>query len=182
MIDFVFAYRYQRRINIQNTQKQELEANLLNEQIHFLRYKIEHLLTDNKMRTNFNEELAQRIRTLHKSENSMLLVDEYKSILMQLKNQVQAEKRLDNITDNLHKMENSIELKLKKDFPLLTKSEREICHLIYLNLSTKEIMNARNMTLPSIKSIRYRIRKKLVVPKGDELEFFIKQLFNEKAN
>ncbi len=178
MIGFIFAYRYQKRINIQNIQKQELEANLLNERILFLRYKVERLLTDNKMRSSFNKELTERLKTLRKSDNTKIVIDEYQSILIQLKNQLQAEKRLDSISESLQKTNEDFEQKLAKRFPQLSKSEREICHLIYLNLSTKEIMNARNMTLPSIKSIRYRIRKKILVPKGQELELFIKQLFN----
>jgi len=106
----------------------------------------------------------------------MFLKCNIQSILVQLKNQVFTEKKLDHISDNLIVSNNSIERNLAEKFPELTKSEREVCHLIYLNMNSKEIINARNMTASSIKSIRFRIRKKLDVPKGEELELFIQQL------
>ena len=129
------------------------------------------------MRTNFNEELSQRIKALRTSKSSNSIVDEYQSILVQLKNQIQAENRLNDISDSIQETNQDFELKLTEQFPELTKSEREVSHLIYLNLSSKEIMNIRNISMPSVKSIRYRIRKKLNVPKGVELELFIQRLF-----
>lgn len=177
LIAFYFLYRYRHKLDSENIQKQKLEGDLLNEKVHFLRYKIERLIADNKMRTNFNEELSQRIKSLRNTENSNTLIEEYQSVLVQLKNQIQTEKRLNDISDTIEKTDQDFELKLSKKFPNLTKSEREVCHLIYLNLSSKEIMNIRNISMPSIKSIRYRIRKKLNVPKGVELELFIQHLF-----
>jgi len=69
------------------------------------------------------------------------------------------------------------EAKLAKQYPELTKSEREMCSLIRLNLSIKEIMAIKNTTTSSVKNYRYRIRKKLKIPKGEELERFIENLF-----
>jgi len=177
MIGLIVAYRYQRKNNIQNRQKQELEASLLNEKVNFLQYKIERLLADNKMRTDFKEELLQRVREIKGKGNTNIVVDTYQSILVQLKNQIETEKRLNEVSEKSKELDKSFELKLAAEFPSLTKSEREIFHLIHLNLSLKEIMNVRNATLSSIKSARYRIRKKLAIPKGEELELFIQKLF-----
>ncbi len=177
LLALYFLYRYRRKLDDKNIQKQQLEAELLNEKVFFLRYKIERLLVDNKMRTNFNEKLSQRIKTLKTTENSSILIEEYQSILVQLKNQIQAENRLNDISDKRQKIDKDFELKLTEQFPELTKSEREVCHLISLNLTSKEVMNIRNISMSSVKSIRYRIRKKLNVPKGVELELFIQRLF-----
>ena len=38
-------------------------------------------------------------------------------------------------------------------------------------------MNIKNTTLPSVKSTRYRIRKKMEVPKTIDLELFVQNLF-----
>ena len=61
-------------------------------------------------------------------------------------------------------------------YPNLTKTEREVCALLRLNLSIKEISSIRNATTDSVKASRYRIRKKLEVPSGVELEHFIQSL------
>ena len=58
----------------------------------------------------------------------------------------------------------------------LTKTEREVCSLLRLNLSVKEIASIRNSSSDAIKVTRYRIRKKMNVPKGEKLEMFIQKL------
>ncbi|WP_298421756.1 tetratricopeptide repeat protein [uncultured Kordia sp.] len=177
LISLFLLYRYKRKINLRNRQKQELETELLNEKVNFLRYKTERLLMDNKMRIDFKKELLDTIKELQTKESSTGIVDTYQSILIQLKNQINTEKRLDSVSEVNNMSEANFEMQLAERFPDLTKAEREICHLIYLNLSLKEIMNVRSATLSSIKSARYRIRKKLQIEKGVELELFIKQLF-----
>ncbi|WP_298516757.1 tetratricopeptide repeat protein [uncultured Kordia sp.] len=177
LVSLFLLYRYKRKINLRNRQKQELETELLNEKVNFLRYKTERLLMDNKMRIDFKKELLDTIKVLQTKDSSLGVVDSYQSILMQLKNQISTEKRLDSVSEVNNMSEANFEIQLAKRFPDLTKAEREICHLMYLNLNLKEIMNVRNATLSSIKSARYRIRKKLEVPKGEELELFIKKLF-----
>ncbi len=173
-----FLFRYKQKINKELTKKQDLETKLLNEQTIFLQYKINQLLANDKMQSDFKERFIQQIKSLKKQENSESLLKQYNSMLIEIENQLKTETRLN--TTNKNTKESKVldfELKLAKKFINLTKSEREICHLIYLNLSLKEIMNVRGVTLPSIKSARYRIRKKLEVPKGVELELFIQELF-----
>lgn len=177
LLSLFLLYRYRRKITERNQQKQELETELLNEKVNFLRFKTERLLMDNKMRTSFTKELLDSIKELQTKDSSLGVVDTYQAILIQLKNQIHTEKRLDSVSEVHNMSEASFEIQLAERFPELTKAEREICHMMYLNLSLKEIMNVRNATLSSIKSARYRIRKKLQVPKGEELELFIKKLF-----
>lgn len=177
LICLIFLYRYKRKITLKNHQKKELEAELLNEKVNFLRYKTERLLMDNKMRTDFKKELLDQIKDLQTKDSTSGVIDTYQSILIQLKNQIDTENRLDGVSELSNMSEANFEFQLAERFPDLTKAEREICHLMYLNLSLKEIMNIRNATIASIKSARYRIRKKLQVPKGEELGLFIRKLF-----
>lgn len=178
LIALFFANRYRCKVYTENLKKQALEAELLNEKVVSLRYKTDRLLMDYKMRSDFKEELVQQVKRLKSENNTSELLQKYQSVLVQLEQQIRTEKRLDEIsTDSNKENQDGFQLKLIKKYPQLTKSEREICHLIYLDLSIKEIMNIRNVTLPSVKSARYRIRKKLQIPKGVELEAFIQNLF-----
>ena len=61
-------------------------------------------------------------------------------------------------------------------YPSLTKAEREVCALLRINLSMKEVASIRNTTVESVKSIRYRLRKKMEIPKNTELEAHIQSL------
>ncbi|WP_299627058.1 tetratricopeptide repeat protein [uncultured Tenacibaculum sp.] len=176
-LSVLFLFFRQRRKVYQNQLKeQELETELLNEKVVSLRYKIDRLLADHKMRSDFKEDLLLNVKKLQSQNNSKELLQQYQSMLSQIEHQVRTEKRLDEISKEQQLKNEGFELKLSKLYPQLTKSEREICNLIYLNLSIKEIMNIRNVTLSSVKSARYRIRKKLEIPKEIELEYFIQNI------
>lgn len=79
-------------------------------------------------------------------------------------------------------MENFIEVGddfgriLDKNFPDLTKGERELCYLIKANLTTKEIAEVRNITVDSAKLARKRLRKKLNLKPETELRSFISSI------
>ncbi len=178
IIILIINYKDKQKIHVDKMRKKALESELLNEKMGFLQYKMNRLLADNKMRSDFKKDLIQKVKNLKKEVDNKNLIREYQSIIIQIENQTITEKRLDSTKREIDSKNSDFELKLVKNYPILTKSEREICLLINLNLSLKEIMNIRNVTLPSIKSARYRIRKKLEVPKGTELEFFIQNLFN----
>ena len=62
---------------------------------------------------------------------------------------------------------------LQNKYPQLSNTDIRICSLIKLNLSSKEIGNMLNITSDSVNKSRYRIRKKLDLPKEKELNQFI---------
>jgi DNA-binding CsgD family transcriptional regulator len=66
--------------------------------------------------------------------------------------------------------------KLKSRYPALSKSEIQICQLLRLQLSTKEIATIKNISQDSMKVMRYRIRKKLVLKKEENLASFLQSL------
>lgn len=183
IIILVIVYKNKQRIQLEKIEKKGLETALLNEKTVFMQYKIDQLLANNKMRTHFKEELINKVKKLKTQANSSQLISKYQSILIQLENQIKTEERVTTLTSK-KPTENAdgFELKLAKAYPELTKAEREICSLIYLNLSSKEIVNVRNVSVSSVKSARYRIRKKLAIPKNVEIELFIKHLFNDNVN
>ncbi len=58
----------------------------------------------------------------------------------------------------------------------LSPSEKQICGLIRLNLSNKEIALIRNTTTDSAKVFRYRIRKKMRLNREENIVDFLKNL------
>lgn len=63
--------------------------------------------------------------------------------------------------------------RLKKDFPRLTQKEIRLCMLLRLNAGSDEIIQLLGISKNTIKSSRYRIHKKLNLPKGSKLYDFI---------
>lgn len=65
-------------------------------------------------------------------------------------------------------------LKLKTESPKLTNSELRLCSLIKLNYSPKEISTILNLSTNTIKSLRFRISKKLPLAPDQTLDDFIR--------
>ena len=66
--------------------------------------------------------------------------------------------------------------KLKKSYPELTNNELKICSLSKLRFTLKEIAQTLYLSVDSVKSARYRIRKKLKMEKGQDLSDFLNKL------
>ena len=66
--------------------------------------------------------------------------------------------------------------RLKMAYPEISPNDLKICALIKLNLSIKEMANILNISPDSVKTARYRLRKKLQLNTEDNLTDFILQI------
>jgi tetratricopeptide (TPR) repeat protein len=66
--------------------------------------------------------------------------------------------------------------KLIKNYPSLTESEKRLCCLIRMNLTSQEIINILNIAKNTLKSSRFRIHKKMKLHPGARLSDFIMKL------
>ncbi|WP_281616318.1 triple tyrosine motif-containing protein [Flammeovirga sp. SubArs3] len=64
----------------------------------------------------------------------------------------------------------------KENYPQLSTQELKICAYIKMNMSTKDIANALNLSVRGVETSRYRLRKKLNLEKGENLLDFIAQV------
>lgn len=65
---------------------------------------------------------------------------------------------------------------LEQQYPTLTNQERRLAALLRLNLSSKEISGILNISPKSVDQSRYRLRKKLELPKSENLAVFLNQV------
>ncbi|RXM40899.1 hypothetical protein BOQ62_03415 [Chryseobacterium sp. CH21] len=66
--------------------------------------------------------------------------------------------------------------KIRELCPKINDTELEVCALIKLGLTTKEIAIATNSTYKAIESIKYRVRKKLNLDSGINLMLFFNEI------
>jgi DNA-binding CsgD family transcriptional regulator len=66
--------------------------------------------------------------------------------------------------------------RIKQAFPDISPNELKICALIKMNLSIKEMASILNISPDSVKTARYRLRKKLNLNTEDNLTDFILNL------
>lgn len=77
---------------------------------------------------------------------------------------------------NVEKVNQDFFNKLDQNFPELTINEKQLCGLIRLNLSTKDIASIKNISPKSVEMGRYRLRKKLNLAPKEELSAFLRRL------
>ena len=65
---------------------------------------------------------------------------------------------------------------LSQKYPKLSSRELQICALIRLNFSTKDIAAITNLAVNTLETSRYRIRKKLSLPSNEQLYSFLIKL------
>ncbi|MFD2568478.1 tetratricopeptide repeat protein [Pseudotenacibaculum haliotis] len=169
-------YTARARIVREKLEKEKLKKELLREKVKVSESELKSLVADNSMRLKFIIELSDKIKEDKKQADSKDIQQYTQSLILQLQQQIATESKLSSIQDRIEEVNRGFDSKIVKLYPSLTKTEREVCALLRLNLSIKEIASIRNATTDSVKASRYRIRKKLQVPSGEELEHFIQSL------
>jgi hypothetical protein len=76
----------------------------------------------------------------------------------------------------LDKLNDAFYSELHAVFPDLSKTDKRLCSLIRLKIDSHEIATLQNITLSSLNTSRYRLRKKLNLSKDDDLDDFIQSL------
>lgn len=99
-----------------------------------------------------------------------------KGLIQEMKSQSQINQRLDVIAKDTDQANVAFYKRLSNKFPDLTKTEREICALLLLNMSSKEIARLRSTSVNSVNVARSRIRKKVGLDRTQELEPFLKSI------
>ncbi len=156
--------------------KHENERKSLEHKIETKEEDIKKLIADNTMRLTFKEELLDKIKNDVVDTEPENIAKSLQSLTAQLKRQITTERKLSGLQEKIDQANKEFDHKLQEHYPKLTKGEREVCALLRLDLSIKEIMTIRDVSVDSVKSMRRRIRKKMSVPEGKELEQFIREL------
>lgn len=174
-------YRYVRRCKDYSKRMKQIfevqqeKEKLLLKKTETLELEVKALVADNNMRLLFKKLLLEQLK-----EDSCCQPEEIQSyakqLMIRIQLQIGTERRLTSLQKKRSEVNLGFHSKIIRLYPNMTKTEREVCSLLRLNLSIKEVASIRNATIGSIKIIRHRIRRKLDVPSGEELEHFVQNL------
>ena len=92
-----------------------------------------------------------------------------------LQNHMRINDDLSLFQQNIEDVNQEFVTKLTREFPNLTQLEINLCGMIKIGLSIKEISAIRNVSPKSVEMSRYRLRKKLNLPKNVDLTRFLKE-------
>lgn len=146
------------------SQQQELELDSKNREITSISVQ---LIAKNKLMS----EIAEILEASKKSKSN--IESDLKSILFQNQNQ---EKDWEQFRDVFEKIHPGFFEKIKSDYPQLSTTDIRICAYIKIRMSLNEVASLLNISLQSLHTSRYRIRKKLNLTPDLNLDDFIFQI------
>lgn len=135
---------------------------------------IEALSTTNQMKMQLTRNLMEELQALLNAGGDYQAA--LKSMMSGLRGQIATEERLEVLQEDLALVNAEFYRRLQSKYPQLSKTEREICAYMKLNLSGKDIAQLRKTSINTINVARHRIRKKLGLERDEELEAVIQQL------
>lgn len=180
---FLFFYG-RKRISLLRIKKELAENKFEVEKIAKEKANIE-LKYKNKDLTDFAIDISrkQEVLTEVKSKLGAILEGEWKdesikkaikSLIFYTNNNLIIDEQLKEFQENVDEINYKFLDTLQKEYPNLTELDKNVCGLIRLGLSNKEIATMRNVSYKAVRMSRYRIRKKLNLPAEVDLVEFLK--------
>lgn len=86
------------------------------------------------------------------------------------------EKKLELFDSHFELLDSDFKKKVEMQFPMMTKAEMRLLCLIKLGISNPEVLSIFNISSAGLYKLRYRLRKRLQLQKGEDLERYIENM------
>lgn len=174
-----------RRIEIQKEQEQK-EKQIEQEKIIYklkadrleyeLKYKSKELASSTISIIRKNEILTQikeEIDTQKEALGTHYPSKYYNKLIKLIDENISSEDDWNIFQSNFDRIHENFFRNLKERYPDLSSADLRLCAWLRLNLTTKEIANLANISVKGVEVARYRLRKKLDLPKEKNLNEFM---------
>lgn len=99
-----------------------------------------------------------------------------KNVYLNLQNNGRLSANVQNISKQINEIYKDFLDRLERLYPDLTKTEKRLCAMLYVNMSSKEIAVITNTTIRSVETSRYRLRKKFNLLRDDDMVEFLRKI------
>ncbi len=150
----------------------QLEGEKLQQELELKKRDLTDMVLFNRHRKEITEGLLAELQEAARADDTTARL---KKLIQDLRSRSQAAESLDLVGDNIEQVNKAFFEKLAEQFPELSKGERNLCGLLRMNLSTKDIAQMRRVEPDSVKMAKKRLRKKLgLEPEADLYQFMQK--------
>ena len=179
----LFLSRRQILINSKNRRliiEKELQyESLKNEQLQSDVDSKKRDLSDFALNLTQNQTWAKVLKT--KIEDIKLAPTKSKDKLIEdleqeIKNKVSFDSDTKDFFERVDKLSDAFYSQLSTNYPNLSKNEIRLCSFIRLKMDSRSIANLQNITIASLNTSRYRVRKKLDLSEDTDLNSFIQNI------
>lgn len=154
---------------------QELEAQQLQTQLDYKKSDLTNLALEITRKNDFSKLLLQHFEKLNK-QPAGIVKQKLKEVERLVIQNLAINEDLALLQENIDQTNQNYYQSLINKFPNLNKNELNLCGLIRLNFSNKEIALVKNITPSSAKMSRYRIRKKLNLSSEEDIVTFLQEI------
>lgn len=147
-------------------EKAKLEQEKMMAELSFKKKELTQLALHINQQNDFLETLKNNLKEVSSAP-------EVKSLERDLDSKLNLDKQREDFELNIDLINEDFYRKLTEKFPQLNESEKKLCAMIRLNLSSKEIAAIQNISAKSVDMNRYRMRKKLNIPAEEDLGKFL---------
>ncbi|MDX1445476.1 hypothetical protein [Lishizhenia sp.] len=173
-IGFLSIYFYNRNNisrRIKNLQKERKE---LHKRIERQNRELTDLAINLKRKRQFDEEFLKKVEFVKNSSFSHK--EQITKLSNELKNQVGQGYTNELLQENINELNSKFNAVLSEKHPNLTNYDKELCGLIRLNFSNKEIANLKNISSQSARTAKYRLKQKLELDAEIDLIEYLQKL------
>ncbi len=168
LIFVVYRYKSKKRLAEVSLEASEKEKKFMTNELQDFSL---HLV----YRNDFLVELQQKLKALltdASDENRKKIKD----LRLQISQNLQSGHDAQMIEEKINEINSGFLFNLSEKFPHLTENDKNLCALVRMNLSSKEIASIKNISERSVITARYRLRQKLNLDSDQNLNDFLKQL------
>ncbi|WP_411767535.1 transcriptional regulator [Winogradskyella sp. A3E31] len=179
ILGFIIALYMRRKQRLVNARIKQQVTELQNEKLNTEIEAKQRDLSDFAINLTQNQawaaELADKLEQLKTTKGR-----ERKKLFDAFEQDVQNKIRFDDNTKEFYQrldtLSDAFYSKLQNEFPKLSKTEKRLCSLIRLKMDSHDIATLQNITVSSLNTSRYRLRKKLNLAPEEDLDEFIQGL------
>lgn len=156
-------------------QESERAAAVLNMKLEAKKQDIGILVTDQQFNLSAQKNIIEKFESIvEKSPDEV--VDYLKPVINEFKFQNKLAEKNSVGLEHIHEINAEFDQLLSKKYPDLSEMDKEICALIRIKLSNKEIAAHRGTTEVAVRVSKTRIRKKMGLEKNESLEELLRNI------
>lgn len=156
-------------------EKEKLQSSWLEERVGLQQQDLTDLALEITRKNAFAEEMLSRLEMLEKNAEPPFK-KEVRELKILANNNLQFDKEREALAINVEQVNRAFYQKLNKRFGNLSPNELELCGLIRMNFSNKDIAALKGISANSAKMARYRLRKKLALDPEENIVAFLQEV------
>lgn len=174
---YIVTLRYKNELERQRAELNMLEKENLERDLNYKSRDLTDLALHFKQTDDLLNRVQKSLKKIQKNRDNQDKVNEGISVVLRtITRNLNMNKTDIVLRSNIDEFNNRFLETLKTKFPGLTNSEIQLCGMLRLRMSNKEIAAIRGSSYESVRVSRYRLRKKLNLSSDENISDFLSQL------